>query len=40
MSAEDVSSGLEKVCFMLVNVTKVTVILPVIREQRVKEIFC
>jgi hypothetical protein len=40
MSAEDVSSGLEKVCFMLVNVTKVTVILPLIREQRVKEIFC
>jgi hypothetical protein len=40
MSAEDVSSGLEKVCFMLVNVTKATVILPLIMEQRVKEIFC
>jgi len=40
MFAEDVSSGLEKVCFMLVNVTKVTAILPLITEQRVKEIFC
>jgi hypothetical protein len=36
MSAEEVSSGLGKVYFMLVNLTKVTAILPVIREQRVK----
>jgi hypothetical protein len=40
MSAEDVSSGLEKVFFMLVNVTNVIAILPLITEQRVKEIFC
>jgi hypothetical protein len=40
MSAEDVSSGLEKVCFMLVNVTKVTAVLSLVREQRMKEIFC
>ena len=40
MSAEDVSSGLEKVYFMLLNVTIVTTILPFIKEQTVKEIFC
>jgi hypothetical protein len=40
MSAEDVSNGLENVCSMFVNMTKVTAILPLIGEQIVKENFC
>lgn len=40
MYAEDFSSGLEKVCVLIVNMTKVIVILLLIRVQRVEGTFC
>ena len=40
MYAEDFSSGLEEVCVMIVNMTKVIVILLLIRVQRVEGTFC